>query len=180
LQFAEIACELNTYCFDSNINLKKASFERSVMIGNYAFSRCSSLMEINFAYPCEFGSYMIYYTTALKKLTMPANLTSIPSNSLGYAFGLRDIELDQELETIASGAFRDCSSIESLTLPASLTTLNSASFTNCTNLRQLTVEALTPPTLNGSLTVEKVFVPTSALASYQSAQYWSDLNLIGY
>lgn len=181
LQYAEIYHDLNSYAFGDNINLKKVAFEKAnLTFGDYIFSRCSSLREIRFDEGSVVGAYFIYYTCQLDKITLKGSGTAYSSNGLGYSFGLREITLSPDINEIPSGFFRDNSSLESLTFPANITSINAGAFTNCNNLREFTMLGSTPPTLSGAISTwaSKVYIPAGSLSAYQSAQYWSDLNLI--
>lgn len=88
-----------------------------------------------------------------------------------------EIEIPNDVTTIGQYAFYDCTSLTTVTIPSSVTSIQYGAFSGCTALTSLTVNRTTPPTLvyeaipnNQSL---EIFVPSSAVATYQSASVWS-------
>ena len=88
-----------------------------------------------------------------------------------------EIEIPNDVTTIGLYAFSDCTSLTTVTIPSSVTSIQFGAFQGCTSLTSLTVNRTTPPTLsfeaipnNQSLVI---YVPSSAVATYQSASVWS-------
>ena len=120
-------------------------------LGNYAFSSCSYLTEINFnATAMDDLSYdsQVFYNAGKDrngiKVTIGKNVTKIPAylfhsyyyNS-SYSPKITSVEFEEGsvCESIGKGAFRDCTSLTSITIPDSVTSIGYEAFYNCDSLK---------------------------------------------
>jgi GH24 family phage-related lysozyme (muramidase) len=88
-------------------------------IGDYAFSRC----------------------TSLESITIPAGVTTIGSGAFSMCTSLESITIPAGVTTIGISAFSNCTSLESITIPAGVTTIGISTFSNCTSLESITIPA---------------------------------------
>lgn len=105
-------------------------------IGNYAFSYDRSTSNVNklttLTLPSSLTSLGIYafsYTKSLKRIEIPASLTTIPE----YCFcesGVQEVVLPDGLTTISNNAFYYARSLQTVNLPSTLTTLGNNAFSN--------------------------------------------------
>ena len=86
-------------------------------IDSYAFSGCSSLMEI----------------------TIPEEVTSIGLNAFAYCSGLTEITIPEGVTSIGSSAFYNCSSLTEITIPESVTSIDFYAFYHCTKLTEIII-----------------------------------------
>ena len=93
--------------------------------------------------------------------------------------GLLEITADDlvGITAIRNNAFDTCSNLRSIVIPTTITSIGSSAFYDCASLVSITLLSTTPPTLssgalNQSLNV-KIYVPSSAVSTYQSASGWS-------
>ena len=109
-----------------------------------------------------------------------SRIQAIPNDRLFNSIvdrSVTEIEIPNDVTTIGENAFSDCTSLTTVTIPSSVTSIQYGAFQGCTSLTVLIVNRTTPPTLrneaipnNQSL---EIFVPSSAVATYQSASVWS-------
>ena len=153
--------------FSDCTNLSEITIPNSVTsIGDKAFRNCTSLTTVNFnAENCTRmggdGSY----------------------SALNGCKNLTTINIGDKVKKIPYYAFGNCTGLTEITIPSSVTSIGSYAFYYCTGLTEIRVEATTPSTIYSYTfaQVDKsipVYVPASALSTYQSAEYWSDFTNI--
>ena len=106
--------------------------------------------------------------------------------SLGSAFRYKseitsfdELQYFTGLTEIASNSFWSCTALASMTLPSTITSIGSLAFYGCSGMASLTSLSATPPTadmlsLYGIPYTVQIYVPCGSIASYQSAEGWSD------
>lgn len=139
-------------------NLSKIVFgDGCVGTADYAMMGASVLQTVEFASSSfqTFGNNSFEGCTNLGSITIPDNIASIP----GYCF-------------------RSCSILDDVIIGSGVASLGAYAFNGCSNLFSLTIKATTPPTV-GSRALYNVpndcdiYVPSSAVATYQAASGWS-------
>lgn len=88
------------------------------------FKNCSSLKKV--VLPAALSSLpqdCFSGCTALAKIAFPQNLTAIPINCFQNCTALQSIVLPSKVASIGSGAFSGCSSLQTIIFPAGLTSL---------------------------------------------------------
>ena len=85
---------------------------------------------------------------------------------------------DGSITFIYYDAFENNKKLTQITIPSSVKKIWRYAFKNCIGLQKITCLATTPPTLNYSDTFANtnncpIYVPTSSVSAYKSAQYWS-------
>lgn len=75
----------------------------------------------------------------LRKLTLPEDLTLIPSNACFNCSNLESVTASTQLTTIGVAAFSGCRALEAISLPNTLHTLSEDAFSFCTSLRSVTI-----------------------------------------
>lgn len=106
-----------TGIFSSISTLTEVRLPANTVIGNYAFSNCSSLetLELEASNSGSIGTYA-FRNTALSQIVIPEGYTSI-----------------------GASAFQGCTALTSVSLPATLSKLDTTSFNNCTALATITL-----------------------------------------
>ena len=148
----------------------------------HVFGGCSSLTTITL--PEGVTSIMDHTfdgCSSLTAITIPEGVTSIGYAAFGDCSSLTAITIPEnsQLTSIRDDAFRDCSSLTAITIPEGVTSIGNWAFWGCSSLTTITCHAVTPPTIDGSLTFEgvdkdiPVYVPASALNAYKSTWPWS-------
>ncbi len=118
--------EIGARAFEGQSGIKKISLPESIkVIGEYAFTNCRSLEEVQFR-----GS-----NSALMEVRQ-------------YAFAnccsLKSIKIPDRCKTIGKYAFTACSSMETATLPQGLVFIGEGAFQVCTSLKTVNLRGLSP------------------------------------
>ena len=129
-------------------------------IGDSAFSRCSSLInvyydgtiedwcKIKFSYqdsnPMNPAEHFYIKNTNNKYDEVTEIIISNVNISIGdyqfYSFdNIINVEIPNSVTSIGNSAFRSCSSLTNITIPNSVTSIESYAFYNCSNLTNITI-----------------------------------------
>lgn len=94
------------------------SIENSTVtnIGDFAFTKCSSLNRVSFPSATSVSQYAFAYCTGLTDVSIP-NVTNIDEYAFGYNNQLQEITLPA-ITYIGSRAFHQCTVLSTLYLPA--------------------------------------------------------------
>lgn len=86
------------------------------------------------------GNNALYNSTGIRKVTIPASVTTIGDRAFYGCTALESITLPASVTTIGVNAFTGCTALESISIPASVITIGSSAFTGCTALESIVVE----------------------------------------
>ena len=112
------------------------------VIGDYAFSGCSSLTSLTLpSSVTSIGGHAFELCSGLTSLTLPSSVTSIGEFAFRYCSGLTSLTIPSGVTTIDYYAFADCSGLTSLTLPSSVTSIGGHAFAWCSGLTSLTLHS---------------------------------------
>ncbi len=75
--------------------------------------------------------------TAIKKVVLPAALTSLPNYCFSGCSALVDIAFPEELTAIPNNCFRNCSALDNILLPSKVTSIGSGAFSGCSALQRV-------------------------------------------
>lgn len=172
-------------------------------IGNEAFSSCYSLMSVSIPNTvASIGTEAFHGNSLLQSIVLPRNIEAIGSDTFNGCYGLKSMVIHEGVQTIDQDAFYHCEGLRSIALPSSLKSIGDSAFRYCTSLASMTipenVESIaeyafaaidtiqeyilkpeTPPALANAnaleniKSIQKIRVPASSLAAYQSAPSWS-------
>lgn len=129
------------------------------------------------------NQYALYACTKLKSVSLP-NAVTIGNNAFDICIALTDVHIPAAT-TIGGSAFSSCNELSFLDLP-SATSIGSGAFYICPKLSTLVLRSSTvcelknenafnsTPFASGG-TGGTVYVPSSLIASYQTASNWSTL-----
>ena len=110
------------------------------VIGDYAFSGCSSLTSLTLpSSVTSIGGHAFAWCSGLTSLTLPSSVTSIGEFAFRYCSGLTSLTIPSGVTTIDYYAFADCRGLTSLTLPSSVTSIGGHAFESCSGLTSLTL-----------------------------------------
>ena len=110
------------------------------VIGDYAFSGCSSLTSLTLpSSVTSIGGHAFEKCSGLTSLTLPSSVTSIGEFAFRYCSGLTSLTIPSGVTTIDYYAFADCRGLTSLTLPSSVTSIGGHAFESCSGLTSLTL-----------------------------------------
>ena len=80
------------------------------------------------------------------ELTLPDNITYIPSSYASNCTHLKTVVLGKNIRSIDDYAFDGCISLDSITIPNSVTSIGYCAFQGCSSLSSITCLATTAPT----------------------------------
>ena len=98
-------------------------------IGVYAFTRCSSLVNVvipNYVTNIGYGAFC--NCKNLTSVDTGTGVTSIGTEAFQYCSNLMSINLSNKLSTIGQSAFESCSILSDITIPNSVTNIGIAAF----------------------------------------------------
>ena len=163
--------------FNSCSKLKSIGNIKVITVGQNAFNSCNKLDNIDFSRIKTIESQAFrdcYFLTE-------ANLTTLETMG-SYAFynsALRKVIIGDNVTTISDNAFQDCSSLEEVFLGSSINKLGyNCFYSSRASLKHLYVNAPAPPSVTDRIpfyTTSGVtlYVPEYAMVSYKLDNYWS-------
>ncbi len=160
--------------------LSNVSFSKSVTsIGSGAFSLCRSLTSITIPENVSSIGFSAFWGCSnLVSVAIPESISSIQRLLFCGCSSLESISIPDGVMTIGESAFDSCSSLKNITIPESVMSIELGAFDGCFGLTSITVKPETPPTggqyMFRNTNDAPVYVPSSSIEAYKSAQYWSD------
>jgi uncharacterized repeat protein (TIGR02543 family) len=148
-------------------------------IGEYLFYNNESLLSVSLpSQLVRIGMAAFKNVTQLTAINMPDTLKYLDTDAFSGATSLSSINFSSSLEIIGNNAFDFCTSLASVNLPASIKEIRSRAFGSCSSLVSVTINATTPPlrfanSFEGTPQSLQYFVPSSALNTYHTNQFWS-------
>ena len=107
------------------------------VIGDYAFSGCSSLTSLTLpSSVTSIGGHAFEKCSGLTRLTIPSGVTTIDYYAFADCRGLTSLTLPSSVTSIGGHAFAWCSGLTSLPLPSSVTEIDWSAFERCNNLKE--------------------------------------------
>ena len=162
---------------------------RVTSIDYKAFRNCTSLTTLNFnAENCtrmggENSDLAFYGCNNLVTINIGDKVKRIPTYAFIDCIGLTEITIPNSVTTIGYAAFSGCTGLTEIAIPNNVTLIYNYAFSDCTGLTEIRVEATIPPTIY-SYTFAQVdksiplYVPAESIATYRSADYWSEFTNI--
>ena len=152
-------------------------------IGNYAFSGCSSLASITIPEGVtSIGEAAFGSCSSLTSITIPKKVTSIAERTFSGCSSLAFITIPEGVTSIGDKTFSDCYDLTSITIPESVTSIGKYAFYSCYDLTSITCYAATPPNCESYAfdyyLGTTVYVPSSSVAAYKSAEGWKNFTNI--
>lgn len=114
------------------------------------------------------------------------------ANSSYYYDGPTSVSIPNSMTSIGYRSFEGCKQLLSIVIPNGVISIGGNVFNNCDTLKSVILESTTPPTLNGSLGIERVneyffpteiVIPCGTLDAYSNAEGWSsyaEMNILHY
>lgn len=167
-----------------------------------AFRNCSSLANVKFSDVITFGNYAFSYCRSLKNVEIPGNgaisanyifnecsslesvilsgCTSIPAYAFSQCSCLTDIVIPETVTSIAESAFYGCTALASIKIPGSVSYIKGNAFGNCYGMAFYDfTEHTSIPTLEstsvftGNPTDFEIRVPMALVDEWKVATNWS-------
>lgn len=119
------------------------------------------------------GRSAFHLCSGLTSVTIPDSVTGISQAAFEYCWSLSSITIPTAITTIEDYTFLSCSGLTSVTIPSGVTSIGNSAFQNCSGLTEIVVNAITPPTLAGSVFDNTnscpIIVPCGRENTYKSA-----------
>ena len=192
--------------YDSRTSVKKVSFSGNItsigayafygtsltsvtipsgvtILGNYAFSNCSSLTSVTIpSGVTSIGGSAFSNCTSLTSVTIPSGVTSIGSSAFYQCTSLTSVTIPSGVTSIGSSAFQNCKSLRNIEIPSSVTSIANGAFYGCTSLfsiiSNIPSDKLFVPGNNAFYNVDKekctLAVPAGSKSKYASTEQWKD------
>lgn len=116
----------------------------------------------------------------LTTATIANGITEIGYGLFEKAAALKTVTVPASVTTIGSHVFDNCQKLESVTIEknSKLTSIGEEAFFGCSSLKEFTILCTTPSTLGKDAlkqlsTDYKIYVPSSAVETYKTAEGWS-------
>ena len=121
------------------------------IIGNSAFSYCSSLTSITIPDSVtSIGEYAFSGCSSLTSITLPDSVTSIGNSAFRSCSSLTSITIPNSVASIGNYAFYYCTALTEITIPDSVTSIGNYAFYNCTALTEINFNATNMNDLSSS------------------------------
>ena len=146
---------INSGAFLGCTSLKSIHLPDSITrMDNCVFSNCTKLETVN--YPSglitisrtdsvyvnnswRYGVSPFYYCPALKSITVPEGVTTIPAKAFYEATGFTSVSLPSTLKTIGENAFYGASGLTAIEIPNGVTSIGASAFAGCVGLRSVVI-----------------------------------------
>lgn len=124
-------------------NVRVVNIEEGVTsIGNYAFSRSSSLISVNISDSVtNIGAYAFNGCINLISVIIPKSVISIEKNAFCECTNLISVNLPEGLTSIGQWAFWRCNNLADINLPDSVTSIGEDAFYECKSLTHINIPA---------------------------------------
>ena len=119
----------------------------------------------------------------LTDVVIPETVTAIGNRSFKNCTSLTSITIPNSVTSMGMYAFQNCTSLTDVVIGSGMTSIGVMAFNGCEDLDRGTITCLAqvPPTINsqdafdgGHYDYTVLYVPQSACADYQQAQYWGN------
>lgn len=166
IAFPDTLAEINAYAFSNCWNLEKILFGSGLKtIGDGAFSGCTYLTEID----------------------IPDSVVSIGEEAFYCCDNLAAVSIGDGIENIGGWAFSGCENLEQIIIGRNIKSIGEGTFGGCKRLKSIYCKADTPPALasdalRGVPVSITIYVPTSSVEAYKTADNWKRYatKFIGY
>lgn len=151
-----------------------------VEIGEYAFSNCKTIEEVQIPDSVHtIGQCAFYQCLNLKSVTLPESLVSIGSHAFSDCYKVESLELPTGLKTIGSSAFSGMEALQAINIPDSVTEIGSWAFLFCKSLSSIeipdSITRIEAGAFHGCNSLRKVTIPASVTFFGDDAFSWCDL-----
>ena len=134
----------------------------------------------------KIGNTIAQGAANLNKVTFSEGVTEIGESAFSqkryFNSNAFEVVLPSTLKTIGKSAFL-ANNLITITIPANVTSIGSYAFSDNSNLTEVYCAAVNPPVGGDSMfgdTTAPIYVPTTSVEAYKTADYWKDYNIVGY
>ena len=110
------------------------------IIGEHAFSGCSSLTSVNIPSSVKWiGSYAFYGCSSLTNINIPSSVTEIDRGAFSGCSSLTSVNIPSSVKWIGESTFSGCSSLTSVNIPSSVAYIGDCAFQDCSSLTSINI-----------------------------------------
>ena len=174
--------------FWTRVTLASITLPQSVnSIGYYAFQGCNSLRSITIpdsvtsidTNPFLDCKALEEFNGKFASEDKRCLIVNGVLNTFAIGSGVTEYNIPSDVNIVGSSSFAGCTTLTAVTIPSSTTVIRAAAFSNCSNLASVYCRPTTTPTgaermFYGNAADRKIYVPSTAVDAYKSAQHWSD------
>ena len=148
-------------------------------VGSWAFSQCAVLTDVAISESVtRIGGDAFRECPLLEEITLPEGLTELGTGVFLYCDALKSVTVPEGVTKIGSDTFEFCPQLSSITFPSSLTEIGPWALKGAYSLTSITCKAATPPSLGNEVFSGvsydiTVYVPTSSVEAYKTAEGWN-------
>ena len=178
-----------TGVFKGCTKLKYINMPALTTIGDFAFYICSSLNSFDFTNITSIGQEAFSGTssakaTALTSVYLPSTITTLKLRAFRHNVHLTTVFIDCNIPNSSTNnayIFSNCTALQSVTVGANVTVLgptgSNAIFGSTNKTWVMHLQGTTPPTTTGifsnTYAPTAIYVPASAVETYQNDSVWS-------
>ena len=173
---------IDSSALQENTNLKKITISSKITeIPWYTFDNCTNLDSVimDGAEITKIEQYA-FRNTKISEIKIPETVTTIKNNAFtGTQISILDIP--DSVTTLGAYAFSHCPKLTTVAIGSGIGSLENNPFLECGGITSYTIRRETPPTLGpGGLpgTSLKIYVPSSAVDTYKTAEGWSEYEIL--
>lgn len=132
---------IGEYAFSGCSGLTELELPGSLKKIRYgAFVGCSGLTELKLPDSLEeIGEQAFYNCSGLTEIIIPNSVVSIGKVAFSGCSGLTECVISNSVTSIETSVFSNCSSLESITIPDSVTSIGYSAFYNCSSMKSVTI-----------------------------------------
>ncbi len=135
----------------------------------------------------EIGGGAFEGCEVLTSIALPSTVNEIDDRAFAYCLALESLIIPSGVSEVNTSTFEGCTALTTVVLPATINEVDALAFKGCSALQSIYCAATTPPritagTFDDIASDAVIYVPTAALAAYQSASVWSTYSskIVGY
>lgn len=176
---------VNDYGFYYQYGIEDIAAFDGDTFSNGTAQNCECIRHITYPKPSAArATYRTYQrgNDSLKTISLSKEVTAISQNGFRENKLLQRVVIPNGVTEIGSYAFYYCTALTKLVIPATVTTIAAYAFGNASCMLEYHFKGTTPPTLADATVFTsipsgcKIYVPSAALSTYQSANIWSDFS----
>ena len=132
---------IGEHAFSGCSSLTSVNIPSSVKwIGSYAFYGCSSLTSVNIPSSVKWiGSYAFYGCSSLTNINIPSSVTEIDRGAFSGCSSLTSVNIPSSVKWIGESTFSGCSSLTSVNIPSSVAYIGDCAFQDCSSLTSINI-----------------------------------------